>query len=734
MNTGEPRGPDPAEPDLVDTGLKPFLRSEGLGPEDRIRLHNQVVGRIQAARLRTRRIFTLSLVPAAAAGLLLGIFLVKILMLGPAPREDKDRGAEEASTNTHGTDPGPTVGPPVSVGPKPPDLRDTPAGPESRGMHGPGGPETAPAAVTVEGTVTDPLGNPVPDALVLGLKELQGDVARVDASGHFHFRMAQPPRMHTFLLVSAPAHRGLRDVLYRMEVDAGGAAAPVRLRMETGLPLDGRVVDGETRQPLEGAVVEMSVFWGGEEICRESVASLRTGFRLQPPPTFLSPRTPPLRLAAFPHAPTPYQGEEMLAAAPQFLLQVTVQRRGFIPRILRFTNAADLARALSRPVHMLPGGRLGVRVVTPAGRPLQDAIVSLRPAAAFSGPFTYKAPLGPRTDSQGRVAFEGIPPGRIWVKVFHAHTLPQAGRRVEIARRGQTSVEVSLTPGEVLGGRVTDPRGNPRAGAVLFAVPAPPAGKESTQALGPVLAGADGRFQFSGLKPGPYTVHAYHVPASGPEAVARVLPGLHTGTRKVNIVLAASPLDLFLTVKDSRNSRRIDPVTVLLLGPGGRAVRRPEPTGDGRWVLKGISPGRTAIQVLVPGYLPSTLHRIRPAPGQGPLLVEITLLRPSYVTGLVVDSAGSPLAGVVVTGGREAMEPIRPDGRSFHPAGFLRSTRTDAEGRFTLTGLRVLPDQGTLPERGFSLTVLRPGRPPHTHDGLYLRPGEGLERIKIVVP
>ena len=732
MNRGEPEDSTPAGSDLVDTGLVSFLRSEGLGPEDRTRLRNGVVDRIRAIRLRKIRIFTLSLVPAAAAGLLLGVFLVKILMPGPGRQDIGGRGVEEASDSGPGVDPAPTDTPPIPGPPTRRHPRETPAGADTRGTPRPGRPKTAAAPATIRGTVTDPLGNPVPDALVLGLRELQGDVARVDPLGHFHFRMAQPPRLHTFLLVSAPADRGLRDVLYRMEVGPGEAAAPLRLRMEAGLALDGRVVDGETRQPLEGAVVEMSVFWGGEEIFMESVATTRTGFRLKPPPTFLSPRTPLPRPAAFPHAPAPYQGEEMLAAAPQFLLQVMVQRRGFIPRILRFTNAADLARALSRPVLMHPGGRLRVQVVTPAGRPLQDAIVSLRPAAAFSGPFTYKALRGPRTDARGRVAFEGIPPGRVRVKAFHAGALPHAGLQVEIPRQGRATVEVSLTPGEVLGGRVTDPRGTPRAGAVLFAVPDRPAGKEAIQALGPVLAGADGHFLFSGLAPGPYSVHAYHVPGTGPEAVARIIPGLHTGTREVHIALATSSVDLFLTVKDSRDSKRIDPVTVLLLGPGGRAVRRPEPTGDGRWVLRGISPGRTAVQVLAPPYLPSTLHRIRP--GRGPLLVEATLFRPSYVTGLVVDSAGSPLPGVIVAGGREETEPIRPDGRSFHCAGFLRSTPTDSEGRFTLTGLRVLQDQDLLPERGFSLAVLRPGHPPHTHDGLYLRQGEGRERIKIVVP
>jgi len=723
------RGPEyraQSDGDFVDAALRSILSSERLGQSDRELLRDRVVGRIRDGRRRRRRLFALSLLPAAAAGILIGVLLMRALQPPDGPEIDRSAGLHLTKKRVGSRQDPDRLSPDGQA--------KSPAAPGRPVQHA--SPSGIPAPPVIQGTVLDANRTPVPGALVRGLREYPGQVTRVDATGHFCLRLSPLPLLHSLLLISAPQSQGLRDILYRIEAGPGEETSLIRLRMEPGHALEGVVVDGETHLSLENALVEMSVFWGGQQIVTEAVVSTRGGFRLKPPPTFQSPRTPAPRSSTIPEPPAPYQGEEMLATAPALVLQVMIQCRGYIPRLMRFTNPADLAAAFASPVRLDPGGRLSVKVATASGRPLPGTLVRLYPTVSHPKHFLYKAPHGPRTNHQGLVAFEGIPPGTILVEALHPEAIRQAGVETTVSPRNTTRLAISLTRGERLSGRVTDTRGTPIPGAVLYALPDPPlTGGKPALAQGPAITRSDGRFLLPGLQPGTYAVHAYHFPASGPEAVAQVIQGLHTNGQDLRIAMERSSIDVHLSVRDGHDARPVNNISVTLLGPGGRSLRRPERTPDGRWILQGISPSRTALQVHSPHHLPSRIHRFRPALGRGPLTLAVRLYRPSHITGVVVDRSGRPLSGVIVAGGREEMEPIRPDQRGFHAAGLARSTTTDAAGRFILTGLDVMEEPWlNTPAEGFSLRLLAPGEPPYMHGGIHLRQGEGLEGMRIVVP
>jgi hypothetical protein len=319
------------------------------------------------------------------------------------------------------------------------------------------------------------------------------------------------------------------------------------------------------------------------------------------------------------------------------------------------------------------------------------------------------------------------------VVASHPDAQPAPGTEVRVSARETTRFQVTLTLGKRMGGRVLDPSGRPIPGAVLFAMPEFGSIRKPDRpplAHGPLFTDREGRFRFTGLVPGTYRLHAYFVPVVGPEATATIRPGQQTGRQDVSITLSPSTLDLFLAVRDARTGETVPACSAILLGPGGRMIRTPEPTPDDRRVIRGVDPSRTAVQIHAPGYLPSALHRFMLPSGPGEVAVNVALYRPSMVSGVVVDRDGRPVEGAMIVAGREEIEPIRPDRRSFHSAGFLRTERTDAEGRFTLTELRVRNPLGF----PFELTVIRPGAEPHMVTGLTILQGERLEGLRITVP
>ena len=102
---------------------------------------------------------------------------------------------------------------------------------------------------------------------------------------------------------------------------------------------------------------------------------------------------------------------------------------------------------------------------------------------------------------------------------------------------------------------------------------------------------------------------------------------------------------------------------------------------DGKFELKGVSPGSYRVTASSPGYAPRALGYVGL---QKDTLKRFTIrLAPAAsITGTVTDSGGRPVAGVKVRA--DGVTSI--DGRGYEPASRAETT-TDAKGKFTLSGL-----------------------------------------------
>ena len=111
---------------------------------------------------------------------------------------------------------------------------------------------------------------------------------------------------------------------------------------------------------------------------------------------------------------------------------------------------------------------------------------------------------------------------------------------------------------------------------------------------------------------------------------------------------------------------------------------RNEITADGTYAFSGLIPGATYnTQAEADGHATATSKHVDVRPGQPVRLEDFHLpVTDQEVKGAVVDPAGKPLSGVVVT-----LEQSRRKGVLYAPRGAIWFQDTNAAGRFHLTGL-----------------------------------------------
>jgi hypothetical protein len=154
-----------------------------------------------------------------------------------------------------------------------------------------------------------------------------------------------------------------------------------------------------------------------------------------------------------------------------------------------------------------------------------------------------------------------------------------------------------------------------------------------------------------------------------------------------------------------------------LLRPGG--VRSSRTDGSGRFLLTGLSPGRTRIEILHPEKLPLRREPLLLTPGDVRDLGDLTMLEGVPLSGKVLDDEGQVAEGAVVE--------ARRVGRTAHPV--LRAT-TDGKGGFFLRVPRgdYLLDAQT--DRLTSTPQTIQARSDGKHDAVVIRlgPRPGLRR------
>jgi protocatechuate 3,4-dioxygenase beta subunit len=299
-----------------------------------------------------------------------------------------------------------------------------------------------------------------------------------------------------------------------------------------------------------------------------------------------------------------------------------------------------------------------------------------------------------RTDRNGIFSITGLGSGRFTLRATHGHRAsPPSVVVLDEAAWRPVHVRLSLHPGVFVEGRVVDDTGKALADATVDVLAMP---SDDLPISG--RSGLDGGFRLGPIAPGKHQVVAHredHVPLDAPEpqlgartqerfelrlartarVAGRVLD--EAGRPMVDVVASSICLvggrdDLVVIPGALPLAAEAAALPVgRLLRPGG--VRSSRTDASGRFLLTGLSPGRTRVEILHADKLPLRREPLLLAPGDVRDLGDLTMHEGVPLGGTVLDDQGRVAEGAVVE--------ARRVGRIAHPV--LRAT-TDGQGAFFL--------------------------------------------------
>jgi protocatechuate 3,4-dioxygenase beta subunit len=298
------------------------------------------------------------------------------------------------------------------------------------------------------------------------------------------------------------------------------------------------------------------------------------------------------------------------------------------------------------------------------------------------------------TDANGIFEMKGLGNGRFTLRAtLGTRASPPTVVVIDETPLRQAHVRLSLQPGVFVEGRVLDDTGRALVGATVDVMAMP---SDDLPVSG--QAGRDGRYRVGPVAPGKHQVLARldnYVLLDAPEpqlgareresfdlrmartarVAGRVLD--EGGRPMVGVQVSAISLigghdDLVVIPGALPLAAEAAELPVgRLLRPGG--LRSGATDKAGRFDITGLSPGRTRIEILVPGKLPFRHEPLLIVPGDVRDVGDLTLLAGATLVGKVLDDVGQPVTG--------AMVEARLPGRSVSPS--IRTT-ADGNGEFVL--------------------------------------------------
>lgn len=451
-----------------------------------------------------------------------------------------------------------------------------------------------PAPRELRGQVKDEAGAPV-RATVRAISRRLAQVERVETDETGRFLLDALGEGPFFVVATSPG--GLPA--FRNEVQAG--AEPITLTMLRPRTIEVRLLTVD-RRPIEGQVQ-----LAGDHLQREITA--REGLAVIPG---LAPG--PLLVSA---------SAKELSAGPQ---QVTLS-----------APVTQVTLVLER------GGRLAVTVVDEAEQPVPSPTVELLT--------TRGEPVQKRVLQTGELAVLGpIAPGDYQVRArADGFTTAQVPAKVVAT---EAPLELVLTRGTALAGRVSDEYGRPAPGVSVLVMP-----------LGEsVISGPDGRFRTVVPSPGLYSLQAHHSDWGGGE--------LKVTAPREDVELQLEPragCEVTVTV----DGRRLEGASAMLFTSEGNYRSDRVSGADGVVLMRGMPPGTYTVVATHPGFLAADRQSVKLDEGQ---LVKVSaeLKRGATITGRVVDGLGAPVGGVTVAVSPRNTEPVVSDGTGNFSLGPLR--------------------------------------------------------------
>jgi hypothetical protein len=320
-------------------------------------------------------------------------------------------------------------------------------------------------------------------------------------------------------------------------------------------------------------------------------------------------------------------------------------------------RAVTLTSSTTRVTLVLErGGRLAINVLDDQEQPVPDPTIELLTTAS--------EPITKRRAKTGELVIVGpVAPGEYLVRAqADGFTSVTAPAKVTSA---ETAVEITLPKGTMIAGRVIDEYGRAAPGvSVLIS----PLGESA-------LSGPDGRFKATVPSPGLYSLQAHHSDWGGGE--------VKVTAPKEGVDLQLEPrAGCEITVM--HDGRRIEGASVVMFNNMGNFRSDRVSGADGVVLMRGMPPNGYTVVATHPDFLTSERQAVKVDEGQL-LRVTATLGTGANVTGVVVDTLGTPVSGVSVGVLPRGTEPVT----------------TDAMGAFTLGPLR--------PKIGYGIRITQRG-------------------------
>ncbi len=392
--------------------------------------------------------------------------------------------------------------------------------------------------------------------------------------------------------------------------------------------------------------------------------------------------------------------------------------------------------------------------VTPgtAGKPV---VLTLAPPASLEGKTVNVGTLRPvprvklvvttaggtrveRSGPDGKYRVRGLRPGDLGLRAEEPRHVPWSRDDLKLARGEARALDVPLTLGATLSGRVVDERGNPVADA-KGVVSRPAAGAAAFFArLRPGTAAfrsrPDGTFVATRLAPG----ENQSLSVTHPEHEKTLLGGLALtpgGTKAGLVVTLPRGLVLAGTVRDAEGNpipgaevSLSQSVTVVGGRGGGRGVGRamltmvggaadmPRGHSDagGRFEVRGVAPGDYTVRVAAAGWATETIDPVKLAREEATKPLDVVLSPGASISGTVVRRTGGGAEGFLVL-------PRAPGASGGAPGAGRDLLPTGPDGTFVLDGLRA--------GAAYDLQVLGGGAGPGPVQKGVVAPAAGLEIV-----
>ena len=485
---------------------------------------------------------------------------------------------------------------------------------------------------------------------------------------------------------------GLETGTYSLSVRLPGSATMVSERVEValgeelmlspivpdrGLAISGRVLDGETLQPVPGARVK----------CEPGS-----------PAVFRAPEL----LGDVPSTLTDSDGMFLLEGLDAGTCRAIVNASGFAAWRLDGVEPDEVGFDIG-DVELDAGMTIVGQVYDRLDRPITGAVVEITEAASYA----YFAETKVRTDHDGYFRAERIPVGRWKVTATHAHEkasdvvegdvrqtvvadLMLGGIRIE----GEIWLGDDRAPGGTL---VLTTEGSQAPGVVVMMQRV----TDENQIFGideqPIkfAVGPDGRFFGSGLTVGRYYA-SYTPPGSGAAPITKVLDVPQVETYQCAIQYSDAAVEGY--VVDSDRNPVAGALVLASIGDGMQDLTA-FTDAEGRFFVRGLEPGHLVLTASHTDFAPSDPSEldIRDGSSEGPIVLELLPHDGASILLAVSTAFGSASGAMVYLVGPETSTGFTDGGGlatfSGVPAGSYRPCGM-AYGGATGCGPNLLVDNG----------------------------------------